>query len=602
MRSVRPHATAAGRSTPSLRTLLAPRTSSSARRRRRRAGVLAPLAAAVAAAALAPGALAQRAADGTISNLAGTPGAVGFAGDGGPAGRALLDTPSDVAYLTDGSLVIADRLNDRVRLVTPGGTITTAAGGGDCGGPPCGDGDRADEAQLNRPRGVTAMPDGGYLVSDTQDHRIRRVLPDGRIFTVAGTTQGLSGDGGPATAARLSAPTDTTLLPDGSFLIADTGNDRIRRVTPDGRISTVAGTTRGLGGDGGPATAARLDSPRDVTPLATGGYVIADTGNSRLRRVDPGGTITTLAGTTAGLSGDGDPARAAQLNHPFSVAGLANGGVLVADTANSRVRRVTPMGAIIAVAGTTQGNSGNGGAAKGAQLSQPNAVTLAPGGGFAVTDTGNGAVRLVSALGAVPPAVLRRSMFVEPGGGNVAVQPAGAPGFIPLREEDIVPNGSNVDAGAGTLSLFVAADASGRQVNAQVYSAPFAMRQLAGARPYTELRPAPLAGCPGSRSARASLSLGRALAFASRRRRRARRLWVRDRGGRWRTRTGSLTASSIGTRWLTTLRCDGTSVTVKEGRVRVFDRVLRRTRVLRRNQTYLARNVRPGRRRVPAGT
>jgi NHL repeat len=544
---------------------------------------------------------AQRRADGNIANFAGTPGQPGFAGDGGPAGAALMNTPSDVAFLTDGSLVIADRLNNRVRRVTTGGQMQTAAGGGSCGGPPCGDGGQADDAELSQPRGVTSLPDGGYLVTDSLDHRVRRVLPDGRIVTVAGSSQGLSGDGGPAAAARLSAPTDTAVLPDGSFLIADTANHRIRHVGLDGRIRTVAGTTRGFSGDGGPATAAQLDAPSDIAVLTTGGYVIADTANNRLRRVDLAGNITTLAGTGPGLSGDGDPARNAQLRQPLSVAGLPNGGVLVADTANNRVRRVTPLGAIIAVAGSTGGNSGNGGPAKGAQLSQPNAVTTAPGGGFAVTDTANATVRRVSDFGAVPPAVLRRSLFVEPGGGNVTVQPSGAGSFLPLREEDIVPNGSQVDATNGTLSLFVARTAAGDQINAQVYAGPFAMRQLAGSRPFTEFRVTPLTGCPRTRNARASRSSARPLAAAAARRRR-RRVWVRDRGGRWRTRTGSITASSIGTRWLTTLRCDGTSVTVREGRVRVFDRVLRRTRILRRNQTYLARNVRPGRRRVLAGT
>ena len=178
--------------------------------------------------------------------------------------------------------------------------MQTAAGGGSCGGPPCGDGGQADDAELSQPRGVTSLPDGGYLVTDSLDHRVRRVLPDGRIVTVAGSSQGLSGDGGPATAARLSAPTDTAVLPDGSFLIADTANHRIRHVGLDGRIRTVAGTTRGFSGDGGPATAAQLDAPSDIAVLTTGGYVIADTANSRLRRVDLAGNITTLAGTGPG--------------------------------------------------------------------------------------------------------------------------------------------------------------------------------------------------------------------------------------------------------------------------------------------------------------
>lgn len=556
--------------------------------------VLILLAALLALLVAATAAHAQRRADGAIFNFAGTPGQSGFAGDGGPAGQALLDTPGDVAFLRNGSVVIADELNDRVRRVTTSGTMLTAAGGGSCGSPGCGDGGPADEADLENPRGVTALPDGGYLVADTRNHRIRRVLPDGRIVRVAGTTAGLSGDGGLAEHARLSHPTATALLADGSFLIADTGNHRIRHVTADGRIFTVAGSSRGLSGDGGPATAAQLDSPHDVAPATDGGFLIADTANDRIRRVDLHGNISTLAGTGPGLSGDGDPARGAQLRQPFSVAALPHGGALVADTANDRVRRVTPMGAIVAVAGSSAGNSGNGGPAKAAQMHRPAGVALAPGGGFLVSDSANATVRRVTDLGAIPPPVRQRSLFVEPAAGGVAIQPPGRSGYIALREEDIVPNGSDVDATGGTLRLFVAADPAGNQRRADVFSGAFRMRQLRGARPVTEFRLHALRGCPRGR--RAGASAPRALALASRartrRRKRARRLWVRDRGGRWRTRTGSLSASSIGTRWLTTLRCDGTLVTVRQGRVRVFDRVRRRTVVLRRNQTYLARNRR----------
>ncbi len=565
--------------------------------------------AALALAALAlpvTGADAARRTDGTIANLAGTPGNSGFAGDGGPAGQALMNTPSDAAYVGGGALVIADQLNDRVRRVTAAGIMRTAAGGGGCGGPPCGDGGPADDAELDHPQGVTSLSDGGYLIADTQDNRIRRVFPDGHIATVAGSTRGLAGDGGPATQARLDSPSDTAVLPDGSFLIADTGNHRIRRVDVAGRISTVAGTTRGFSGDGGPATSAQLDSPRDVATLTTGGYVIADTGNNRLRKVDLAGRIMTFAGTSAGLAGDGDPARTAELNHPTSVTGLPNGGALVADTDNDRVRRVTPLGAIIGVAGTTQGDSGNGGLAKGAQLSHPAAVTLTPTGGFLVTDTSNATVRRVSDFGAVPGAVLRRSLFVEPGGGNVSVAPVGGPGALPLREEDLVPNGSKVDATNGTLSLFVARDASNRQIGASVFAGDFTMRQLTGTRPYTEFNLGKLTGCASRSSVRASGALAAPAAPAAsaaalrplahvakkKKKRRRKRLWVADHGGRWRTATGSVSAGSIGTRWLTTLRCDATSITVRQGRVRVFDKVRKRTRILHAGQTYLARNRR----------
>jgi hypothetical protein len=243
------------------------------------------------------------------------------------------------------------------------------------------------------------------------------------------------------------------------------------------------------------------------------------------------------------------------------------------------------MGAIVAVAGG--GTAGNGAPAESARLARPAGTVLAPGGGFLVSDSGTATIRRVTDLGAIPPAARQRSLFVEPAAGGVSVQPVGAPGgYRALREEDIVPNGSRVDATGGTLRLAVAADEVSTQRQAEVYSGAFTMRQLNGVRPFTEFRLDALAGCPAGGGA---LVAPRKAVATKSARRRTRRLWVRDRGGRWRTRTGSLTASSIGTRWLTTLRCDGTSVTVREGRVRVFDRVLRRTRILRPGQTYLAR-------------
>lgn len=547
----------------------------------------------VAAAVLGPATAAHgQAVDGTIDTVAGT-GVPGSAGDGGPADQALVNAPGDVAYLADGSLVIADTANHKVRRVAPDGTITTVAGNGAQG--LFGDGGPATDAELDGPAGVTALPGGGFLLADTGNHRIRRVAPDGTITTVAGTAAGDGGDGGPATSARLRGPTDTAVLPDGAILVADTGNHRIRRVAPDGTITTVAGTgVAGLDGDGGPATAARLNAPRDVAVLSDGALAVADTGNARVRRIDPGGTITTLAGTTSGLLGDGEPARDARLTAPGSVAPLPNGGVLVADTGNARVRRITPLGAIIAVAGSTPGSSGDGGPAKAARLGAPAGVTPAPGGGFVVADAASAVVRRVTGVGAIPPAVLRRSIVVAPRVGTPLVAPLGAPGALPLREQDIVPAGSAVDATVAKIAITAARDAAGTQQTAEIYDGPFAVSQVASPRgTTTDLRLPRLTGCAaaGARAAAGTERAFRLLATTAqrkrgkRRKKRARRIWVSDRGGNWRTSTGSTSASSIGTRWATTLLCDGTRVTVSEGRVRVRDRRRGRSVVLRAGQS-----------------
>jgi hypothetical protein len=166
------------------------------------------------------------------------------------------------------------------------------------------------------------------------------VSPAGTITTVAGTTAGFSGDGGPATAAKLDTPVGVAVTADGGFLIADTGNERVRRVSPAGTIRTVAGTSYGFSGDGGPAAAAQLGAPSGLAATADGGFLIAETGNHRVRRVSPAGTITTVAGTSFGLSGDGGPASLAQLHVPSGVAATADGGFLIADQINDRVRFV----------------------------------------------------------------------------------------------------------------------------------------------------------------------------------------------------------------------------------------------------------------------
>ena len=203
-----------------------------------------------------------------------------------------------------------------------------------------GDGGPATSAALRQPIAVAWLADGSVLVADYGNHRIRRISPGGQITTVAGTgAAGYSGDGGPATSARLSWPLDVEPTADGGFLIADLGNKRVRRVSPAGIITTVAGTGQGGSqGDGGPATSARLGSPTGVAVTADGGFLVADANADRVRRVSPDGTIT--------------PAVAAQLNVPVGVAALPDGGFLVAEYAGHRVRRVSAAGVITRVAGT----------------------------------------------------------------------------------------------------------------------------------------------------------------------------------------------------------------------------------------------------------
>ena len=286
--------------------------------------------------------------------------------------------------------------------------------------PPTGDGGPAGLARLTYPTAVAAAPDGGFLVAETERQRVRRVSPRGIITTVAGTGRGgFSGDGGPATQARLDFPTGVAQLPDGAVAIADQRNNRVRLVDPAGVITTLAavafpdglsaaadggvlvvqsaanrvlhvdragGVTavagsgvRGFAGDGGPAVAARLSRPSGVAPTIDGGFLIAD--GNRVRRVAPDGTITTIAGNgSTTSSGDGGPATAAGVPRPAAVAQETDGAVLIASV--NQVRRVRPDGVIELVAGTGRGNfSGDAGPAQDATLWLPQGVAAAAGGG-----------------------------------------------------------------------------------------------------------------------------------------------------------------------------------------------------------------------------
>ena len=278
--------------------------------------------------------------DGTITTIAGN-GTTGFSGDNGPAVAAALATPNGVAVRADGGILIADSANNRVRLVARNGTITTVAGTGTPGYN--GDGIAATAAQLSFPAGLAVTADGGFLIADNDNNRIRRVGPDGIITTVAGTgAAGSGGDRGLATSAQINDPGGVEFLADGSFALTEVVGARVRLVAPNGVISTVAGTgVAGGGGDGGPAVNAQLSNPIGIVAVPGGGLLIADSGNHRVRLVGADGIIRTVAGTgTAGPGGDGGLATAAQLSSPIGVALASDGDYLVADASNQRVRRV----------------------------------------------------------------------------------------------------------------------------------------------------------------------------------------------------------------------------------------------------------------------
>lgn len=279
---------------------------------------------------------------GVISTFAGN-GASGFSGDGGPATAAALYDPFGVCTDISGNVYIADSRGNRIRMVNTSGIISTLAGNGIAAY--SGDGGPATAAQVNFPLFVEADPSGNIYISDYQNNRLREINTSGIINTIAGNgTAGYAGDGGAATAAEMRSPGGLSLDANGNIYFADEGNHRIRMINTLGVINLVGGNGTGsYSGDGGPATAAEIYEPYDVSLDGAGNIYIADLGNSRIREISVSGMMSTFAGTgTPGFSGDGGPATAAQLNYPSGVfADLVSGSLYIGDENNERVRIVT---------------------------------------------------------------------------------------------------------------------------------------------------------------------------------------------------------------------------------------------------------------------
>ncbi len=282
-----------------------------------------------------------------------------------------------MAVDASGNLYIADQGAgaNRIRKVTPGGTISTVAGGQSL---LVGDGGPATNAQLNLPSAGVMDSGGNVYISDTGNNRIRRIAPNGIISTIAGNgTAGYSGDGGAGTSAQLNNPMGVAVDSAGNVYIADELNSTIRKVTPSGTITTLAGNGKsGFSGDGGPATSAQLNAPQGVAVDASGNVFIADTSNRRVRRVSSGGTIITVAGNgTFGFSGDGGPGINAELGTPVGLAVDTNGNLYIADQANGRIREVLLASETIS---TVVGSGQRGVSCAAATLSAAN-LDLPPG-------------------------------------------------------------------------------------------------------------------------------------------------------------------------------------------------------------------------------
>ncbi|MCK4945722.1 MAG: hypothetical protein KAS59_05625, partial [Alphaproteobacteria bacterium] len=309
--------------------------------------------------------------------------------------RTNLETVWGIDLGSDGSLYINTHYGDLIQRVDPNGIITTVAGTGNYGY--SGDGGQATNAQIFHSQDIAVAPDGSFYIADSQNYRVRKVDPDGIITTVAGTgVSGYNGDGGPAIGAQLSNPSGVAVGSDGSLYIADAWNNRIRKVCTDGSITTVAGTGAiGYIGDNGPAIEARLHYPGGVAVGPDGSLYIADTYSYRIRKVDPYGIITTVAGNgSRGRSGDGGSATEAEMNRPADIAIDSNSNIYIADTENRYIRKVSPDGIITRIAGGGT-DYGSGGSATNVRLYYPYGVAIGPDGSPYIADTFNDCIRRV---------------------------------------------------------------------------------------------------------------------------------------------------------------------------------------------------------------
>ena len=283
---------------------------------------------------------------GIITTIAGNGESGEYAGDGGPATEATLAGPLGLAIAPDGSLYIGASSSSRVFRIDLDGTITTVAGTGEQG-----DGEAsgpATEIPLNSPFILAVDAAGNLFIAEGGLPRIRKVDADGVMTTFAGTGEpGYSGDGGPATEAQIGANIlGIAADSDGNVYFSENQGRRVRKVDTEGTITTVAGNGESgeYAGDGGPATEATLAGPTGLAVAADGSLYLVDRGNNRVRRIDPDGIIDTIAGsaTAAGYSGDGGPASEAELAGPEAIAFDADGNLYIVDFGNHRIRKVTP--------------------------------------------------------------------------------------------------------------------------------------------------------------------------------------------------------------------------------------------------------------------
>lgn len=349
----------------------------------------------------------SRVAAQNISTIAGTS-VAGNTGDGGPATAAKIESPTSVILDNAGNVYFTS--GETIRKINPAGIISTIAGTGVAGYSI--DGGQATAAKLNNPMGMAMDKAGNIFFADRFNNRIRKITPAGIISTYIGDgSYTTTGDGGLATAATCGWPAAVAFDTSGNMYIADEGGERIRKINTAGIIETIAGSgTMGSGaftGDGGPATAARFNAPVGVAVDQPGNVYISDYYNNRIRKISTAGIMSTYAGTgTGGYNTDGIVATGAELRGTWHVKVDDTGNLYIADQGNNRIRKVNTAGIISTLAGTGSATyTGDGGPATAATVKQPCDMAIDECGSIYIADWENNVIRKITMCVAPPSTV-----------------------------------------------------------------------------------------------------------------------------------------------------------------------------------------------------
>jgi sugar lactone lactonase YvrE len=316
---------------------------------------------------------------GVVTTLAGTAGSYGSADGTGSAAR--FYQPRGVAVDGSGNVYVADTGNHTIRKITPAGVVTTL-----------------DAARFYRPNGVAVDGSGNVYVADTDNHTIRKITPAGVETTLAGSSPGIAD--GTGSAARFYYPWGVAVDGSGNLYVADTYNHTIRKITPAGVVTTLAGTARSSGSADGTGSAAQFNQPAGVAVDGSGNVYVADTDNNTIRKITPAGVVTTLAGTATFYGGSADgTGSAARFYWPFGVAVDGSGNVYVADGANDTIRKITSAGVVTTLAGTAGSPGSTDGTGSAARFYNPYGVAVDGSGNVYVADVLNHTIRKITPAG-----------------------------------------------------------------------------------------------------------------------------------------------------------------------------------------------------------